>query len=419
MKIIMLGISYQTAPIEIREQVSFSNRKLEQAYNELKNIEGIEEALIINTCNRTEIYAYIPGEHSKDVLLDFIVSFHKLENNIRKSFYQYEDNQAVEHLYRVALGLNSMVVGEDQILGQVKEAYEKAMDMDMIGKVLNTLFRYVITSAKTIRHEVMGNNPPISVSSIAVQFLKKQYTSIEKKTVFVLGVGKMSTITIQNLIAENVQNIFVANRTKHKAKQLQTYFPQIKVVPYEKRLEVMAECDIIISSTSAPHYIITKEMFVPFYKGKKICFIDLSLPRDIEPELSEVKGITVFTLDNLKQVSEENIEKRKEQAKKAEKRLEIEIQKFWDWYICQPVVPTISHLQQYYTEISNEEIKSLMSRLEHLDEKDRKLIYKVSKSMARKLFNIPIHQIKKCAKGGNGQMVSKVIEDLFELPRES
>ena len=419
MKIVIVGMNYQTAPIEMREKVSFSNLKLEEAYKGLKNIKEIKEAIILDTCNRTEVYAYVSKQYDADSVLDFLMSFHGLEESWRENFYQYKNKDAVDHLYRVAASLDSMVVGEDQILGQVKVAYEQAMDMEMVGKVFHTLFRYAITSAKKIKTSVMGNNPPLSVSSIAIQFLQQKLPDLKKKKVFVLGVGKMSIITIQNLVAEGVEQIFVANRTKHRTKQLQIYFPDIQVVPYEERLGVIAKCDIIISSTSAPHYIVTKEMLMPFYQGAEVYFVDLSLPRDIEPSIGELDGITIFTLDNLQRVSKENMEKRKIQGEKAEKELKIEQEKFWEWYMCQPVVPTISQLQNYYTEISNREIESLMERLGHLEEKDKKLIYTVSKSMARKLFNIPILQLKECAKNGEGQIVCKVVEDLFELPTKS
>lgn len=416
MKIVIVGMNYQTAPIEMREKVSFSNLKLEEAYKGLKSIPGIEEAIILDTCNRTEVYAYVSEECGVAGVLDFLMSFHDLEESWRENFYQYRNKQAVNHLYRVTASLDSMVVGEDQILGQVKTACEQAMDFEMTGKVFHTLFRYAITSAKKIKTGVMGNNPPLSVSSIGVQFLKKQFPDLSNKKVFVLGVGKMSIITIQNLIAEGVEEILVANRTKHRTKQLQIYFPDIQVVAYEDRLDVISKCDVIISSTSAPHYIVTKEMLLPFYKGKEMCFVDLSLPRDIEPSLEDIKGITIFTLDNLQQVSNENMEKRELQAKKAQRELNKEQEKFWEWYVCQPITPTISQLQRYYTKIADEEIKSLMDRLGHLEEKDKKLIHTVSKSMARKLFNIPILQLKECAKNGEVQMVCQVVEDLFELP---
>lgn len=415
MKIIVVGISYQTSPIEIREQVSFSNQKLIEAYDQLKALDGIQETMILDTCNRTEIYAYVSRDYEADRILDFLMAFHGLEGKWKENFYHYKDNDAVEHIYRVSAGLDSMVVGEDQILGQVKTAYEKAMELDATGKILNTLFRDVITGAKKIRTRVMGNNPPLSISSIAVQFIKKNIKDFKEKKVFVLGVGKMSKITIQNLIAEGVEDIFIANRTKHKAKQLARFFPQIHVVPYEERLEVMAQCDITISSTSAPHYVIRKEMFMPFYKGQEMVFVDLSLPRDIEPSLSQ-EGITIYTLDDLQQVSDENVEKRQRQAQVAKKALKEESQKFWEWYIWQPIVPTISFLQDYYTEIADQEIKSLLGRLGHLDQKDQRLIDTVSRSMARRLFNIPILQMKELAKNGDSQAISQVVEELFELP---
>ena len=419
MQIVVVGMNYQTAPVEMREQVSFSKFKLKQAYDGLKNIKGIKEAIILDTCNRTEVYAYVSKQYHLDNILDFLMLFHHLEEGWRENFYQYKNKDAVEHLYRVATSLDSMVVGEDQILGQVKTAYEKSVDMEMTGKVFHTLFRYAITSAKKIKSTVMGNNPPLSISSIAIRFLQKRFPGLKKKKIFVLGVGEMSMITIQNLIAEGAEYIFVANRTKHKAKQLQVYFPSIEVVSYEDRLEMISKCDIIISSTSAPHYIVTKDMLLPYYKKQEMCFVDLSLPRDIDPALSGVDGITIFTLDNLRQVSKENMKQRRIQAQKAEKALEIEREKFWEWYICQPIVPTIAQLQGYYTQIADQEIQSLMDRLGHLSEKDKKLIYTVSKSMARKLFNIPILQLKECAKNGEGPMVSKVIEDLFELPTKN
>lgn len=416
MKMIMVGISYQNSPIEIREKTSFSSQKLEEAYDQLKKIEGIKEAVILDTCNRTEIYAYVSKESSSNIILDFFMSFHDLDHTWVDHFYHYKNKALVDHLYKVATGLDSMVIGEDQILGQVKTAYEQAADRQLTDKVFNTLFRYVVTSAKKIRNTIMGNNPPLSVSTIAIRFMKQQFPDLKSKKFFVLGVGEMSVITIQNLIVEGVDEVFVANRTKHGAKQLAQYFPQITVVPYEERLEVMAKCDVTISSTSAPHYIITKEMFMPYYEGRHKQFIDLSIPRDIDPALGDVEGITVYTLDHLQQVSDENMAIRVKQGQEAEQALEGEKKKFWDWYLCQPLVPTISFLQQYYTEIAEEEIASLMDRLGHLNEKDKKLIETVSRSMARKLFNSPILQMKESAKNGDCQVVCQVVEDLFELP---
>lgn len=415
MDIIVIGISYQTSPIEVREEMSFSKSELERAYKDLYNIKGIREVLILDTCNRTEVYAYVSKDYLKGSIEEYLINLKNLERKWEEYFYKYKNNKAVEHIYRVAAGLDSMVVGEDQIIGQVSKAYEKAMNMGTTGKIFNTLFRYVITGAKRIRSNVMGNNPPLSISTIAIQFIKKNIKDLQDKKVFVLGVGKMSTITIQNLIFEGVEEIYVANRTKHKARQLRTYFPQIKVIPYEDRLEMMADCDIIISSTSAPHYIVSKEMLMPFLQDRQMCFIDLSLPRDIEPSLNKIKGITIYTLDDLQQVSSENFEKRKNQAQEAEIFIKDEIDKFWEWYMFQPMVPTIASLQDYYTKIADDEIKSLLDRLEHLDEKDRKLIDTVTRSMAKKLFNIPILQMKEYAKNGDSQEISQLIEVLFKL----
>lgn len=417
MAIVAIGTSHSTASIDIREKIAFSEKDIEKAYKILLSTEGIEECVILSTCNRTEIYASVKdGLNGVELLLEFLAEFHSLDKSINNYCYSYEEFKAVEHLYNVAGGLDSMVMGEDQILGQVKNAHQKAMDSGASGTVMNTLFRYAITAAKKIKAQTKISETPLSISSIAVKFIKNRFGDIRDKKFFVLGIGKMSTLAIMNLVSEGVKDIYIANRSQHKAVEVKEKLPGVNIIPFEDRMEFLSSCDVVISSTSAPHYILKKENFVScFNSSRPICFVDLSLPRDIDPEIGKLENVTLYSLDDLKLVSTENMEKRILESVKAKSMIHEELISFREWYMCRQVTDAIKDMQKYYNTILDEEVGQLPKRLQHLKKEDVECIESILRSMAKKMFMKPILNIKKAACEGKGQICSEILLDLFDL----
>jgi glutamyl-tRNA reductase len=314
MHIRVLGLNHKTAPIDIREKVSFSPEKLDRALRALKGAGAVKENLILSTCNRTELYAVIEDDTaSRDPLGDFLADFHGLDRALLSQYlYEKNDKDAVCHLFEVVSSLDSMIVGETQIFGQVKDAYFKARDLHTLGKTLDFIFEEAIRVGKKVRTETQIGKGAVSTSTAAIELARKIFETLEGRTVLIIGAGKIGEMTVKNLHSRGVSTVLVANRTLHKAQELAHVFGG-KAVSFDDLAACMRQADIIISSTSAPHFVITRAQAAAALEqrhNEPLFFIDLGVPRNIDPQANSIDNVYVYNIDDLASVRDANIRDR-------------------------------------------------------------------------------------------------------------
>ena len=377
-QIIMTGFDHKQSTIELREKVYFTRNNTEKAYEKLKNNLEITEAVILSTCNRSETYATVKNyEIGKETLLNFYAEFFNLSKSEIEKFIIFRSGEnAVKHLFEVASGFQSLVLGEDQIIGQAKDSYETALKYSLTGKILNRLFINAITTAKKIKSTAGMSGTDASISSIGVKLIEKELNDFSKKSVLVIGLGEMSKIVIQNLIKKNVQNIFVTNRTKRKVEDFAKDFPGIIEIDFDDRYKTIEEVHAIISCTAAPHYVIRKEKFLQYYKNQPVIILDLAVPRDIEPSISELSPVKLYRLDDLDKTARENAAKRLHLMQKGKDIIEQDITKYFNWLNERKAINLILTVRDYSNRIIAKKLEELDNSLHDIDEKQQVLIRK-------------------------------------------
>ncbi len=331
MNLSLIGISHKTAPLQIREKFAFSRKQLREALSKLLENESIDEAVILSTCNRTEIYACINGMELGPVeLRNFLINYHHLEEN-RNSMYLYflKDKEAIKHLFRVVSGLDSQVIGENQILGQVKSAYLQAQEMGTTNGQFNRLFQRASAVGKLVRTKTRISQGNLSIGRTALKMLEEFWQKLARKKILIIGTGKIGELVTKYLKEEGVSGVFIANRTYENACLLASKVGG-RVVRFDRLKEELTEADIVISATASPHLIIKKEIVseIMALRKKTLVIMDLALPRDIDPEVKNVSNVILYNLDDLNSIIESNHKQRKEEAKRAEKIVEEETEKF-------------------------------------------------------------------------------------------
>jgi glutamyl-tRNA reductase len=318
----VIGLNYKSAPISIRERISFSSGKLYDALIALKGYVAIEEAVILSTCNRTEFYAVTADAQSgHQAAQDFLADFHKAPIRFfRNHLYVYNDEEALRHLFRVAASLDSMVIGETQILGQVKEAYSKAVEAKSAGKALSRFFEEAIRLGKKVHSETKIGRGAVSVSSVAIRLSKEALGTLKDKKVLIIGSGKIAELAVRDLYSQGIRTVVVANRTFAKAKELASRF-RGTAINLKEIIPCLSRADIVISSTSAPHFLITyprMQEVMQLRNHRPLFLIDLGLPRNISPEVKEIENSHLYNLDDLTSVCDANLKERLREAAKAE-----------------------------------------------------------------------------------------------------
>ncbi|WP_100331752.1 glutamyl-tRNA reductase [Bacillus xiapuensis] len=413
MHIIVVGLNYKTAPVEIRERLSFDDSDLERAMSELQQQKSVLENVILSTCNRTEIYAVVDQLHTgRYYIKDFLAKWFGLEKEEFSPFlFVREQEAAVEHLFRVTSGLNSMVLGETQILGQVRSSFLRAQAIQATGTVFNQLFKQAITLAKKAHAETDIGANAVSVSYAAVELAKKVFGDLSGKHVLVLGAGKMGELAIQNLYGSGATKVTVINRTFEKAALLAERFDGEAKTLQELQC-ALAEADILISSTGAKHYVLTKDRMAAvakMRKGKPLFMVDIAVPRDLDPAISEIENVFLYDIDDLEGIVEANLAERQKAAERIEQMIESEIAAFHDWVNMLGVVPVISALRQKALAIQAGTMESIERKMPNLTERERKVLNKHTKSIINQLLKDPILQAKELA----GDKHSKEKLDLF------
>ncbi len=398
MGILVIGLNHTTADIELREKIAFNGDQLKKGLSSLFDLNYVEEAIILSTCNRVELYLNsknVPDIANKIKL--FLSDFHSIDiKRLDSSLYIYNDLEGVRHIFRVASGLDSMVLGEPQILGQVKEAFDYALSNKTTGLILNKLMKKTLSVAKRIRNETRIAENAVSISYAAVELTKKIFTDLTEKVFMLIGAGEMAELTARHLVNSGVKEIVVANRTYETGCTLARDFCG-RAIKYEDFKNELIYTDIIICSTGAPNYILFKDNMERIMKERRhepVFIIDISVPRNIDPDINHIADVYLYDIDNLQDVVDSNLHERKKEAMKAEEIVKEEILVFDKWVQSLNAVPTIVALRKAAEEIKDDELKKLLNRIDSLDENERKAIESMANSIINKLIHPPTTALK-------------------------
>ena len=416
---ILVGVNHKTTPVEIREKLAFTQVKIEASLSQLVSSPEIIENIILSTCNRVEIYARVENtDRGIQLLQDFICDYHGISRgNLDQYFYSYCDNQAVDHLFRVSSSLDSMVLGEAQILGQVKDAYSTARSFSSTGMVLNQLFEKAFNVAKKVREETGISERGVSISSAAVELAKKIFEDLENHSVMLVGTGEMAELAAKHLISYGVKTVYVASRTYERAAALAKSLNGC-ALDFESFKEEMHRADIIITSTAAPTFIVNEEMIstaIQKRKNKPIFLIDIAVPRDIAPEVNELENVYLYDIDDLQNVVNANMEERQKEAESAMEIINQEVTKFNYWFSTLDAIPTIVEMRNRAEDMRAFEVDKTLKNMEHLTSDDKEAINQLTQSLVKKILHKPTINLKKKTQSHDGHIYLKAIRDLFHL----
>jgi glutamyl-tRNA reductase len=419
MHIVVVGLNYKTAPVEIRERLTFNESDLGDAIKKLNSKKSILENIIVSTCNRTEIYAVVDQLHTgRYYIKEFLSEWFGIEQAEFSPFlFIYEEDGAVEHLFRVTCGLHSMVLGETQILGQVRSSFISAQEEGTTGTVFNQLFKQAITIAKRGHAETDIGANAVSVSYAAVELAKKIFGSLEGKHVLILGAGKMGELAAQNLHGNGVRKVTVINRTYEKASILASRFAG-EAQTLDGLQNSLVDADILISSTGAKDFVLTKAMMEKVEKqrkGKPLFMVDIAVPRDLDPKIAELESVFLYDIDDLEGIVEANLQERQKAAEKIMLMIEKEIVEFKQWLGMLGVVPVISALREKALAIQAETMVSLERKLTHLSERDIKVLNKHTKSIINQMLKDPILQAKELTARPDAEQAMDLFIKIFNI----
>jgi len=419
MNLILIGMNHKTAPLEIRESLSLACGDSINPLIEIMNIPQIKEAIYLSTCNRVEVLAHAVDEESAvEKLKSFIFNHGNLSpDDMARCLYLYYNHDAVRHLFRVASSIDSMVMGEPQILGQVKDAYRTAVEHNASGIMLNKIIHHAFRTAKRVRTETGIAGNAVSVSFAAVELAKKIFGNLKGKIILLIGAGEMSELAAKHLINYGVEKIFITNRTYARAVQIADNVHGT-AVEFEKLQEKLHDVDMIISSTGAPGYVIDVSMITASLRRRKnrlLFLIDIAVPRDIDPAVGEIDNVYLYNIDNLQDIVDGNLQIRKKEAEKAEAIIDEEVTNYREWYNTLEVVPTIVSLREKMEGIIRGELAKSGAWMENLTEEERKNIEGLANSIINKILHDPITGLKEESRENGALPYIAAIRRLFGL----
>jgi len=393
MKTVVIGLNHKTADVDLREKLAFNGPKLEEGIRQIRALPEIRETIIISTCNRVEIYLTVKDvAKAFEAVKDFFVRFFEIrKESLDNALYLYDDMEAVRHIFRVSSSLDSMVVGEPQILGQLKDAFEFALERKTTGVLLNRLLKKSISVAKRIRTETKIAENAVSISFAAVELARKIFDDLPEKSFMLLGAGEMAELAAKHMMNNGVKNIVIANRTYETGCNLAKEFNG-RAIKFDEYLDELAHMDILICSTGAQKYVLMKDQMQKVMKERKnrpVFLIDISVPRNIDPEINDLDNVYLYDVDDLKGVVDTNILERQKEAKKAEEIIEEEIETFQRWLSSLDSVPVVIALREKAEAIKKEEVEKLLNRLPEIGEKEKKAIEGMASSIINKLIHSP------------------------------
>ena len=421
MSILVVGLNHKSAPVEVREKLAFNPNSINTALSlfSQKYQDQKAEIVILSTCNRVEIYVSSQdGAIKVEDVLSFLADFHKIELNAFSPYmYYYNDARAVNHLFFVTASLDSMVLGESQILSQVKEAYTMAAMEEATGKILNQLFQQTINVAKIVHTRTSIGKRKVSISSVAVEFAEKIFQDFTGKMVLVVGAGEMCELLLKHLYEEGARTFIVANRTFERAQELAIEYHG-QAIKYELLGEHLEKADIVISSTSAPHYVIHADQVkeaIKHRRGNPMFLIDIAVPRNIEPEIANIDNVYLYNIDDLQSVVSQNMDERNKEVEKCRVLIDEEVEHFMARLEEMKIEPAITHLRNHFHTIGKEELDRLKPKLKNVDNGDwEQVIYTMERTI-NKLLHHPAKVAKQEAKNGGGYRYVETIKKLFGI----
>jgi glutamyl-tRNA reductase len=416
MKIFTVGLNHKTAPISVRDKVSIKSEYLIEHLNRLKGKDHLLESCIVSTCNRTELYGTFPVEDEKksNPYEFFAALYPGLDMPFSDFLYYYTNEEAVHHLFKVSAGLDSLALGEPQVFGQIKFAYQEAVNNKNTNSILNRLFLKTFSVTKRIRTETKIGEGSISISFAAVELARKIFGDLSSIRLLVIGAGETGTIAAHHLKERGVSKIIVANRTFQRAERLAAQI-QGTAIRFSEIGIALQDIDVVVTCIGADNYIIVSDQVnraMSERKNRPLFFIDLGAPRDIDPAVNSIYNIFLYDIDNLKEIVESNAARRQNEVIAAEKIIEEEVKDFLDWYSTIGVFPVIQKLQERFESIRNDEIVNNKSKLSGIDSKKIELL---TKSIVKKLLKEPILRLKDSAKTPQGLEEAELLKKLFGL----
>ena len=422
-QIVSIGTSHHAAPIEFRERLAFSEEQLTEAHQHLRESDQVQEAVILSTCNRVEVFAVLNSVRNADsaakILIEFLSRYHKIDTeSLKKWTYLHHNLETIQHLFRVTSSLDSMIVGESQIMGQVKEAYDTSRSMDSTRIILNRLFTKAFSVGKRIRTETTITTGAVSISYAAVELAKKIFNTLEGKTVAIIGAGEMSELTAKHLVANGVSNVIVANRTYERAVKVAEKFSGTPLA-YDSDLNFLIDADIVVSSTNAPDYLIKRQPLANIMRKRKhryMFLIDIAVPRDIEPDVSKLDHAFLYNIDDLETVVASNLKDRHQEAARAEQIVSEEAKRFYDQLQIFQVNPTIKALHQQFRQIADSELQACFYKAT-LSDQQESAVASMTQAIVKKLLHHPMQNLRCAVNDGDsdhGQYI-QALQELFAL----
>jgi len=417
MLIQLLGLSHKTAPVEVREKLHIDEAKLPSALQQIHSV--VPEAMIFSTCNRFEILARVDELDGAAQKLSSLIS--EIREIPKQEFepllYTYTGPDAVRHVFRVASSLDSLVVGEPQILGQMKQFFAIAQHEKTIAYTLHSIMERAFMVAKKIRSETLIASSQVSVSSVAVELASKIFDKLEDKTALVVGAGEMSVLTIEHLQSHGVKSILVTNRTYQKAADLAREI-HARAVPFEDLAACIAESDIVISSTGSPTFIINKELgqrAMSLRRNRPMFFVDIAVPRDIDPKINEIDNIFLYDIDDLQSVVEKNKQQRQKEAERAEEMISQEAEVFWNKLKSLDIAPTIREIQARIEQLRKKEIEMTMKKMGTLSDAQKRALEDLAASLSNKILQQSYSELRQLANQPDGVEKIELIRKLFRV----
>lgn len=418
MQFMMMGLNHKTAPVDVRERFSLPRQAVRQGLANVGSYGGISEMVVLSTCNRSELYAVVDDlEADEASVKQFLFDLTGNEEDIDEYLYEFVDEECVRHLFEVASSLDSLVLGEGQILSQVKEAYALAREAGTTSTVLNTVFHRAIACGKRVRTETRIAYNSVSVSYAAVELARKELGDLSESSALIFGAGKMAELTAQHLLARGVQKLYVANRHFDKAELLAREFGG-EAVPWEQALRCAVRVDVIVTSTGAPHYVVKPwetQQLMAKRKGRPLFFIDIAVPRDVDPEVASIKGVTLYNIDSLEAVVDEHVQERREEAVGARRIVEEEVESLVQRFRYLSFQPIMALLSKRCERIRQREMRRVQPKLPDLTEEEWRQVGNMSRMIVRKILRMPMMKLNASAGTDSEEFYIDAMRALFKL----
>lgn len=431
MNLVLIGVNHKSAPVEVRERLAIAPSRLPEATQSLLGVPGVREGMILSTCNRVEFLTW--QEAAQPRLMEFIENYFAVDPvALRPYLYEYRAAEVVRHLFRVAASLDSLVVGEPQILGQVKESYLAARSVGAVTTNLDPLLQRAFTVARKVRSQTTIGVSSVSIASVAVDLAKKIFGSLQGKTVLLMGAGKMGELAARNLMHQGAARIYLCNRTEERAVALAEKFacahksgtqPQsgiAEAIPFRALHETAALADIVVSCTGAEEPIfqsVHAHAYAHRRKQKPMFFIDIAVPRDVDPEINRIEGMFVYNVDDLQAMAAANLASRSKEAQDAEVIIRNEVNRYAQHMQSLDGVPAIVALQQNLEEVRQQELRRAATRLSGLSDEQLQAVDQITRALMNKVQHTPIQAIKRAARDGDRETLA-VIAGMFDLDTE-